>query len=202
MVTPPCRCPGERLGLFSLLAPLPCPDHRAPFLMVWSVGCRTRGSSNPGPGPIPQLFIENTLLSPHYGQKHHIRPLDTKVNKIEPLSWVHTPDEETSTSSEMTWWGFSRKYIWDVPEMLKKSFSCRRARGNFHIWWISKTVSDRWDRMSKDMGCWMHNAQHELLVVTARNKAKRSTSSRLQMAFELLQKSLDFFLKTVEAVHE
>ena len=33
-----------------------------------------------------QLVIQNKLLSPFYGQKHSIRLLDPRVNKIESLS--------------------------------------------------------------------------------------------------------------------
>lgn len=42
-------------------------------------------------------------------------------------------------------------YMQDVLQVLKKSPFGNRARGNFHIWWISKNLSDRRDRTNKGM---------------------------------------------------
>lgn len=63
-------------------------------------------------------------------------------------------------------------YMQDVLEILKKSPFGNRARGNFHIWWISKNLSDRRDRTNKGLELWTYIAEHELLFVTARDQAK------------------------------
>lgn len=69
------------------------------------------------------------------------------------------------TQGELSW-----KYPQDVLEILKKLFFCYRARENFHMWWISKNLSDGRERTSKGMKLSMHIAECELLVVTPRDK--------------------------------
>ena len=105
-----------------------------------------------------QLVIQNKLLSPFYGQKHSIRLLDTRVNKIESLSWVYHPEERQAHKV---------KYIWNVLEILRKSFFCSRARGKFRIWWISKEfVREKGQNESRNRAV-NASVQHESLVVTA-----------------------------------
>lgn len=85
-----------------------------------------------------------------------------------------------------------------VSEIVRKLFFCSRTRGSFPIWWISKNLSDRRDRTNKGTKLGTCTAEHELLCVTARNKAQKIYQSQTVKGLVLLAKKSGLFLKDSE----